>query len=178
MDGHNLKDLSLESIRGNISLVLQDALIFPLSIRDNIAFGDQRASREEIIKAAKMAQAHDFIMKLPEGYDTIASEGGVSLSGGEKQRVSLARAFLKKSRILILDEPTSALDVHTEGEVFKALSSYSQQHSVIIISHRLSTIKHADIILAIKDGRIVEEGTHDDLIKEGNVYADLYNYKS
>jgi ABC-type multidrug transport system fused ATPase/permease subunit len=131
----------------------------------------------EIIEAAKMAQAHDFIMKLPEGYDTIASEGGVSLSGGEKQRISLARAFLKKAPILILDEPTSALDVQTEGEIFRALAEYGEGHTVFVISHRLSTIKHADIILAIKDGRIAEEGTHDELLKEGNIYADLYNYK-
>ncbi len=177
LDGHDLKDLSLESIRKNISLVLQDALIFPISLKDNIAFGDQRASFDAIVTAAKMAQAHDFIMKLPQGYDTIVSEGGVSLSGGEKQRISLARAFLKQSPILILDEPTSALDVHTEGEIFKSLSDYADNHTVFIISHRLSTIKHADIIIAIKDGKIVEEGTHDDLIRVGNVYADLYNYK-
>ena len=178
LDGHPLTDLKLESIRSNISIVLQDALIFPVSIRDNIAFGDQRASMDEIVAAAKLAQAHEFIMKLPEGYDTVASEGGVSLSGGEKQRISLARAFLKKSRILILDEPTSALDVQTEGAIFKSLSTYARDHTVIIISHRLSTIKHADIILAIRDGRIVEEGTHEELMKEGHVYADLYNYKS
>ncbi len=177
LDGHDLKTLSLESIRKNISLVLQDALIFPISLKDNIAFGDQRASFDAIVAAAKMAQAHDFIMKLPQGYDTLVSEGGVSLSGGEKQRISLARAFLKQSPILILDEPTSALDVQTEGEIFKSLSAYSNNHTVFIISHRLSTIKHADIIIAIKDGKIVEEGTHDDLIKDGNVYADLYNYK-
>ncbi|MDQ3017545.1 MAG: ABC transporter ATP-binding protein/permease [Bacteroidota bacterium] len=177
LDGHDLKDLSLESIRKNISLVLQDSLIFPISLRDNIAFGDQKAAFESIVTAAKMAQAHEFIMKLPEGYDTIVSEGGVSLSGGEKQRISMARALLKQSPILILDEPTSAMDVQTEGEIFKALSTYALNHTVIIISHRLSTIKHADIIIAIKDGKIAEEGTHDDLIKEGNVYADLYNYK-
>jgi ABC-type multidrug transport system fused ATPase/permease subunit len=178
LDGHPLTDLKLESIRSNISIVLQDALIFPVSIRDNIAFGDHRASMDEIMGAAKLAQAHEFILKLPEGYDTIVSEGGVSLSGGEKQRISLARAFLKKSKILILDEPTSSLDVQTEGAIFKSLSAYAHDHTVIIISHRLSTIRHADIILAIRDGRIIEEGTHEELMKEGHVYADLYNYKS
>lgn len=177
LDGQNLKDLNLESLRNNISLVLQDALIFPISLKENIAFGDHTAAMEDIIQAAKMSQAHDFIMKLPEGYDTIVSEGGVSLSGGEKQRISLARAFLKKSPILILDEPTSALDVHTESEIFKALSDYAVNHTIFIISHRLSTIQHADIILAIKDGVIAEQGTHEDLMQEGNVYADLYNHK-
>ena len=177
LDGHNLKDLSLETVRGNISLVLQDALIFPVSIRENIAFGDARAPLEDIIAAARMAQAHEFIMRLPEGYDTIVSEGGVSLSGGEKQRISLARAFLKKAPILILDEPTSALDVQTESEIFKALSSYSYDRTVFVISHRLSTIRHADIIIGIKDGLIVEQGTHDELMKEESVYADFYNIK-
>jgi ABC-type multidrug transport system fused ATPase/permease subunit len=177
LDGHNVKDLNLESVRNNISLVLQDALIFPISIKENIAFGDPHATMEEIINSARMAQAHDFIMKLPQGYDTIPSEGGVSLSGGEKQRISLARAFLKKSPILILDEPTSALDVQTEGQIFKALSHYAFNHTVFIISHRLSTISHADMIIAIKDGVLVEEGTHEDLLKEGNIYAELYNYK-
>ena len=177
LDGHNLKDLNLQSLRSNISLVLQDALIFPVSLKENIAFGDHHATMEEIVASAKMAQAHDFIMKLPEGYETIASEGGVSLSGGEKQRISLARAFLKKSPILILDEPTSAMDVQTESNLFKALAEYAEGRTVFIISHRLSTIKHADVIIAIKDGKIVEEGTHEELLKEGNVYAELYNFK-
>ncbi|HUR30989.1 MAG TPA: ATP-binding cassette domain-containing protein, partial [Saprospiraceae bacterium] len=174
IDGYKLRDLKLESLRNNISLVLQDALIFPMSLKDNIAFGDHRASMEEIIKAAKMAQAHDFIMKLPEGYDTIASEGGVSLSGGEKQRISLARAFLKKAPVLILDEPTSAMDVQTETAIFKALADYASGRTVFVISHRLSAIRHADIIIAIKNGRIEEKGTHEALMKTENIYSELY----
>lgn len=174
LDGYRLRDLKLESLRTNISLVLQDALIFPMSLKDNIAFGDMNAGMDEIIKAAKMAQAHDFIMKLPEGYDTIASEGGVSLSGGEKQRISLARAFLKKAPVLILDEPTSAMDVQTETAIFKALAEYATGRTVFVISHRLSAIRHADIIIAIKNGRIEQKGTHEALMKTENIYSELY----
>jgi ABC-type multidrug transport system fused ATPase/permease subunit len=178
LDGYKLQDIRLDTLRQNISLVLQDALIFPVSIRDNIAFGDDHASMEEIIQAAKLAQAHDFIMKLPDGYDTIVSEGGVSLSGGEKQRISLARAFLKKSPILILDEPTSAMDVQTEAAIFKGLAQYGSDKTVFVISHRLSTIRHADIIIAIKNGHIEQKGTHEALIEGDNVYSQLYHHKS
>ncbi|MDQ4138909.1 MAG: ABC transporter ATP-binding protein/permease, partial [Bacteroidota bacterium] len=174
IDGEYIKDVKLASLRNNISLVLQDSFIFPVSIADNIAFGNPGASRDEIISAAKAAQAHNFIIKLPQGYDTIASEGGVSLSGGEKQRISLARAFLRNTPILILDEPTSALDVQTEANIFKALTTYSSGRTVFIISHRLSTIKHADLIISIKDGEIAEKGTHEALLKEGKVYAELH----
>jgi ATP-binding cassette subfamily B protein len=177
IDGKNLKDVTLKSLRNNISLVLQDSFIFPISIADNIAFGNPSASRDEIIAAAKAAQAHDFIMRLPQGYDTIASEGGVSLSGGEKQRISLARAFLRNTPILILDEPTSAMDVQTEAKIFKALAAYSAGRTVFIISHRLSTVRQADMIISIKDGRIAEKGTHESLLKEGKVYAELYNFQ-
>lgn len=177
IDGHNIKDVSLTSLRSNISLVLQDSFIFPITIADNIAFGNPGASRDEIISAAKAAQAHDFIIKLPEGYDSLPSEGGVSLSGGEKQRISLARAFLRNTPIMILDEPTSALDVQTEGKIFKGLATYSAGRTVFIISHRLSTIRHADMIMAIKDGKIVEKGTHESLLKEGKVYAELHKFQ-
>ncbi|MDQ3073042.1 MAG: ABC transporter ATP-binding protein/permease [Bacteroidota bacterium] len=177
IDGKNIKEVTLRSLRENISLVLQDAFIFPVSLADNIAFGNPSASRDEIIAAAKAAQAHDFIVRLPDGYDTIASEGGVSLSGGEKQRLSLARAFLRNTPILILDEPTSAMDVQTEAKIFKALSVYSAGKTVFIISHRLSTIRHADLIISVKDGMIAEKGTHETLLKEGKVYAELYKFQ-
>jgi ABC-type multidrug transport system fused ATPase/permease subunit len=177
IDGKNVKDLTLQSLRNHISLVLQDSFIFPISLADNIAFGNPSATREEIIAAAKAAQAHDFIMRLPQGYDTVASEGGVSLSGGEKQRISLARAFLRNTPILILDEPTSAMDVQTEARIFNALASYSAGRTVFIISHRLSTISHADMIVAIKDGRIQEKGTHENLLQGNKVYAELYKYQ-
>ncbi len=175
--GKNLKDVTLKSLRSNITLVLQDAFIFPVSIAENIGFGNHGATRDEIISAAKAAQAHDFIMRLPQGYDTVTSEGGVSLSGGEKQRISLARAFLRNTSILILDEPTSAMDVQTEAKIFKALSTYSAGRTVFIISHRLSTIRHADLIVSIKDGEIAEKGTHESLLKEGKVYAELHKFQ-
>lgn len=177
IDGKNIKDVTLQSLRNNISLVLQDSLIFPISIAENIGFGNLGATKDEIIAAAKAAQAHEFILKLPGGYECIPSEGGVSLSGGEKQRISLARAFLRNSPILILDEPTSALDVQTEANIFKALNSISAGRTVFIISHRLSTIKQADLIISIKDGRIAEIGTHDSLLKEGKVYAELHQFQ-
>lgn len=174
IDGNNVKDLTLKSLRNSITLVLQDSFIFPIAIADNIAFGNPAATRDEVISAAKAAQAHDFIMKLSKGYDTIPSEGGVSLSGGEKQRISIARAFLRNTPILILDEPTSAMDVQTESKIFKALSTYSAGRTVFIISHRLSTIRQADIIISIKEGKIAEIGTHETLLKEGKVYAELH----
>jgi ATP-binding cassette, subfamily B, bacterial len=177
IDGKNLKDLKLKSLRENITLVLQDSFIFPISIAENIAFGNPSASRDEIISAAKAAQAHDFISKLPDGYDTIPSEGGVSLSGGEKQRISIARAFLRNTPILILDEPTSAMDVQTEANIFKALATYSAGRTVFVISHRLSTIRHADLIVSIKDGKIAEKGTHETLLNEGKVYAELHKFQ-
>jgi ATP-binding cassette, subfamily B, bacterial len=177
IDGKNLKDVTLRSLRNSISLVLQDSLIFPISIADNIAFGNPGASRDEIIAAAKASQAHEFIMRLPEGYDTIPSEGGVSLSGGEKQRISLARAFLRNTPIIIFDEPTSALDVQTEAKIFKALATYAAGRTVFIISHRLSTIRNADVIISIKDGIIAEKGTHEALLKEGKVYAELHKFQ-
>jgi ATP-binding cassette, subfamily B, bacterial len=177
IDGKNVKDVTLKSLRSNITLVLQDAFIFPVSIADNIGFGNHGSTRDEIISAAKAAQAHEFIMRLPDGYDTIVSEGGVSLSGGEKQRLSLARAFLRNTPILILDEPTSAMDVQTEAKIFKALSTYSAGRTVFIISHRLSTIRHADVIVSIKDGEIAEKGTHESLLKEGKVYAEFHKFQ-
>ena len=177
IDSYKLKDLKLESLRNNISLVLQDALIFPMTLRENIAFGDQTATMDDIMQAAKIAQAHNFIMALPDGYETVASEGGVSLSGGEKQRISLARAFLRKSPILILDEPTSAMDVQTETAIFKGLAEYSKGRTVFIISHRLSAIRHADIIIAIKNGKIEDKGTHEALMQGDNIYSELVNQK-
>jgi ATP-binding cassette subfamily B protein len=177
IDGTNIKDVTLKSLRSHITLVLQDAFIFPVSIADNIGFGNHDATRDEIISAAKAAQAHDFIMKLPQGYDTVVSENGVSLSGGEKQRMSLARAFLRSTPILILDEPTSAMDVQTEAKIFKALSTYAAGRTVFIISHRLSTIRHADLIISIKDGEIAEQGTHESLLKEGKVYAEFHKFQ-
>ena len=176
LDGYNLKDLKLETLRSNISLVLQDSLIFPITLKENIAFGDQDATLEEVMEAAKIAQAHDFIMKLPDGYETVPSEGGVSLSGGEKQRISLARALLKKSPILILDEPTSAMDIETEAEIFRGLEEYASGKTVFIISHRLSVLRHVDVIMAIRDGRIEQLNAHE-ISTDESTYTELYHLK-
>ncbi|UEG50683.1 ABC transporter ATP-binding protein/permease [Ferruginibacter lapsinanis] len=177
VDGVDIADVKLESLRNNISMVLQDSFLFPVSIAENITFGNPDITMDEIIAAAKVAQAHEFISKLPDGYHTLVSEGGVSLSGGEKQRIALARAFLKKAPILILDEPTSSLDVQTETKMFDALAEYAKGKTVFIISHRLSTIRQADMIITIQDGEIVETGTHESLLKLDKVYANLYKYQ-
>jgi ATP-binding cassette, subfamily B, bacterial len=177
IDGHDLRDLQVHSLRENISLVLQDPFLFPMTIGENIAFGNPKATFDEIVEAAKVAQAHDFITKLPLQYDSPISEMGASLSGGEKQRIALARAFLKKAAILILDEPTSALDGQTEAKIFKRLTEVAGNKTIFLISHRLSTIKHADQIITLKEGCVVETGTHEKLLQLGKVYAELYKYQ-
>lgn len=174
LDGHDLRDLSLKSLRENISLVLQDPFLFPLSVADNIAFGKTGATRQEIVAAARAAHAHDFIEQLPDGYDTVLSERGGQLSGGERQRIAIARAVLKDAPLLVLDEPTSALDAHTEGKIFEALARLMKDRTTFIISHRLSTIRRADQILALAEGRVVERGTHESLLAAGRTYAHLY----
>lgn len=177
LDGVDIADLKLHSLRESISLVLQEPFIFPMTVAENIAFGNPEASFDEIVEAAKGAQAHNFISRLPEGYDTVISEAGNSLSGGEKQRISIARAFLKKAPILIMDEPTSSVDAYTEAQIFKAVEHFSKGKTVFLISHRLSTIRHADQIITIKEGRVVETGTHQSLLQQDNVYAGLYKYQ-
>ncbi len=174
VDGHDVRELSLESLRENVSLVLQEPFLFPMSVADNIAFGRPDATREEVVRVAKAAHAHEFIERLPQGYDTVISEKGDSLSGGERQRIAIARAVLKDAPILILDEPTSALDAHTEAKIFEALSQLMKDRTTFIISHRLSTIRRADQIFALEDGHIVERGTHESLLAQGQVYANLY----
>ena len=178
MDGVNIMDVTLKSLRKHVSLVLQDSFLLPVSVADNIAFGNPLATRDEVMTAATAAQAHDFIMRLPDQYDTILTEGGATLSGGEKQRISLARAFFRNTPVLILDEPTSALDVETEAKIFEALSHYSTKRTVFIISHRLSTIRHADMIVCLKEGKIAETGTHEGLLKAGKVYAELLKFQN
>ena len=177
IDGINVRELQLASLRENISLVLQDPFLFPMTIAENISFGNPDASFDEIVDAAIAAQAHDFILRLPDGYDTVLTETGASLSGGEKQRLSIARAFLKKAPILILDEPTSAVDALTEAKIFKALNQYAVGRTVFLISHRLSTLKHADQIITINKGYVAECGTHEDLIAADNLYAGLYKHQ-
>jgi ABC-type multidrug transport system fused ATPase/permease subunit len=177
LDGHDLRDVTLRSLRDNVALVLQEPFLLPMSVADNIAFGRPGAGREEIVEAARAAQAHDFIEQLPSGYDTVLSEKGVNLSGGERQRVAIARALLKDAPILILDEPTASLDARTEAQIFEALTGLMRGKTTFIISHRLSTIRRADLILALEDGRIAEHGTHEALLERGKVYAHLYRHQ-
>lgn len=176
LDGIDIADLKLHSLRANISLVLQEPFLFPMTIGENIAFGNPEASLDDVIAAAKGAQAHDFIAALPDGYNTKISESASTLSGGERQRIAIARAFLKKAPILILDEPTSAVDALTEAKIFNALAHFSKGKTVFLISHRLSTIKHADQIITLSHGRVVERGTHQSLLNENKVYAGLYKH--
>jgi ATP-binding cassette subfamily B protein len=174
IDGRDIRDFKHRSLRGQIALVLQDPFIFPLTIRDNIAYGRPDASLEEIEAAARAANAHDFIMRLPERYDTEVGERGATLSGGEKQRLSIARAFLKDSPVLILDEPTSALDARTESSLMEALERLMAGRITFIIAHRLSTTRRATEIIVLHRGEVIERGSHDELIELGGAYADLY----
>lgn len=173
--GNNLKDCSPSDIRRNISYVSQNTYLFPTTILENIAYGREGAREDEIIKAARLANAHDFIMELPNGYNTVIGDGSVKLSGGEQQRISLARAILKDAPILLLDEATSALDLESESLVQKSLYDFMKNRTVLVVAHRLSTIKNADMILVMKDGEIIERGVHEELIDRDSFYKRLYN---
>jgi ATP-binding cassette subfamily B protein/subfamily B ATP-binding cassette protein MsbA len=172
--GTDIRDFTLQSLRNQVALVLQDPFIFPITIAENIAFGRPDASREEIVAAAQAANADRFIERLAQGYDTPVGERGATLSGGEKQRLSIARAFLKDAPVLVLDEPTSALDARTEGMLLEALSQLMVGRITLVIAHRLSTIRGADQIATIDAGRIVERGDHAQLMSSGGLYSLLY----
>ncbi|BCS82335.1 ABC transporter ATP-binding protein [Anaerocellum diazotrophicum] len=174
IDDINVKDYDVEALRKVISIVLQDTILFTGSIKENIAWGNENATMEEIIQAAKTAQAHDFIMSFEKGYDTDVSERGVNLSGGQKQRISIARAILKKPKILILDDCTSAVDMATEKKIQAALKEYMKGTTTFIIAQRISSIKHADKIIVMDAGKIVAIGTHDELIKSSPLYREIY----
>ena len=173
--GTDIRDFKLRSLRAQVGLVLQDPFIFPYTVAENIAYGRPRASLEEVVEAAKAANAHEFIMRLPEGYGSLLGERGTTLSGGEKQRIAIARAFLKDAPILILDEPTSALDARTEAMLLDALERLMADRITFVIAHRLSTIRKADEIVVLERGRVVERGSHDELVVRGGLYASLYN---
>ena len=170
----DIRDFTLQSLRSQIALVLQDPFIFPITIAENIAFGRPDASREEVAAAARAANADQFIERLPQGYDTLVGERGATLSGGEKQRLSIARAFLKDAPVLILDEPTSALDARTENMLLEALEQLMAGRITLVIAHRLSTIRGADQIVTLDAGRITERGSHAQLMSSGGLYSLLY----
>ncbi len=174
IDGKEIHDITMESLRRNIGIVQQDIYLFNASIRDNILYGRLDATEDEVIEAAKRANIHDYIMSLDEGYDTVIGERGVRLSGGQKQRLCIARVFLKNPPILILDEATSALDNTTEILIQQSLDELCKGRTTLVVAHRLSTIKNADEIAVISDGAIVEQGTHDVLLEQNGVYAKLY----
>ncbi len=175
--GTNINDVSTATLRDKIAVVAQDVFLFSGSVRENIAYGSPDKSEAELIQAAKRANIHDYTVSLPDGYDTEVGERGVKLSGGQKQRISIARAFLKNPPILILDEATSALDNMTEMQVQASLSELSEGRTTLVVAHRLSTVKNADVILVLTDGEITERGTHEELVAKGGLYADLYRYQ-
>jgi ATP-binding cassette, subfamily B, bacterial len=174
VDEKDLRSLRVRSLRQQVALVLQEPFIFPLTVAENIAYGRPDATREEIVAAATAASADDFIRRLPDGYDSVVGERGATLSGGEKQRLAIARAFLKDAPILILDEPTSALDARTESLLLSALDRLMKGRTTLIIAHRLSTIRNADRILVIDRGELIEQGQHEELMAQGGLYASLY----
>jgi ATP-binding cassette subfamily B protein len=174
IDGQDVRDVTLDSLHAAIGVVPQDTVLFNDTIRYNIAYGRPEASEAEIVEAAKAAQIHDFVLSLPKGYDTQVGERGLKLSGGEKQRVGIARTILKNPPILLLDEATSALDTETERDIQTQLRAMGQGRTVITIAHRLSTIADADRIVVLEDGHIVEQGRHDALLAQSGRYAQLW----
>jgi ATP-binding cassette, subfamily B, bacterial len=167
--------VTLKSLREQIAVVLQDTQLFPMSIRENIAYGRKHATLDEVVHAAKLANAHDFIVALPQGYDSLLAEKGGNLSGGQRQRISIARAFLKDAPVIILDEPTSALDTETESLIMEGMERLIKHRTTFVIAHRLSMMKRADLILVIKDRKIIEAGAFEELLAKGGEFARLHD---
>ena len=171
--GVNIKDVSLSELMSEISMVFQRVYLFQDTIFNNIAMGKENATKEEVIEAAKKARCYDFIMALPDGFDTMIGEGGATLSGGEKQRISIARCILKDAPIVILDEATASVDVDNESYIQEAISELVKNKTLLVIAHRLNTIRDADSIIVIKEGNIAEQGTHNELIALNGIYKNM-----
>jgi subfamily B ATP-binding cassette protein MsbA len=178
IDGVDIRRYKLKSLREQISFVLQETLLFRTSVWENIAYGKPDASPDQIIRAAKEANAHEFIVQLPEGYGTMVGERGVTLSGGQRQRIAIARAIVRNTPILVLDEPTTGLDSSSEQAVIEALERLMKGKTCVVVAHHLSTIRHADVIFVVKESELVEQGTHDQLLAAGGLYAELYRIQT
>ncbi len=178
IDGQDVREVSISSLRTSVGYVSQETFLFAGTVGENIAYGSFDATREEVIEAAKAAQAHEFIEELPDGYDTEVGERGVKLSGGQRQRVGIARVLLQDPEVLILDEATSDVDTETELRIQESLDALLADRTVLAIAHRLSTIKNAETILVLEDGRVVERGTHGELLAEDGLYADLWGVQA
>ena len=174
VDGRDIREFTLESLRHNVGMVQQDVFLFSATIRDNIAYGAVDAPFEDVVKAAKVAQLHDHIMSLPDGYDTFVGERGATLSGGQRQRMSIARTILLNPPILILDDSTSSVDVETERLIHEAMTGVMKGRTTFVIAHRLSTVREADQIVVLKDGEVVEQGTHTELMDRRGMYRNIY----
>ena len=174
VDGRDVRDFTLDSLRRNVGMVQQDVFLFSANIRDNIAYGATDASFEDVVKAAKVAQLHDHIMSLPNGYDTFVGERGTTLSGGQRQRMSIARTILLDPPILILDDSTSSVDVETERLIHQAMTGLMKGRTTFVIAHRLSTVREADLIVVLKDGEVAERGTHAQLMAHRGIYQNIY----
>ena len=174
IDGKDIRDFTLESLRHNVGIVQQDVFLFSANIHDNIAYGVKGATREDVIRAAKVAQLHDHIDSLPDGYDTWVGERGATLSGGQRQRLSIARSILIDPPVLILDDSTSSVDVQTERMIHQAMVNVMKNRTTFVIAHRLSTVREADLIVVLKDGQIAEQGTHEELLAANGIYQNIY----